>query len=341
MDFQEIRRKAKERAARAVAAAAPTPVVGPGGEPAVPPPRPGPPEAPRAPGKLIEDEGSAGAGEGPAEGEADRASGLDGGPTEGHGAVRKTPRRPAPGSPEALRLEAELAGRLASLSPAADARFVTWRPDGGPLPAMDAIAPAEGELLEPRRETSGPPAPLDALEDFFYSPDESAGAFGALVAPAGAVASPAVPLDEYLLFRLAGEEFGVEIGRVLEVMRTPPVTEVPRAPPDVLGIISVRGEVITVVDPRARFGLASSAGGPARRVVVVDDGEGACGLLVDQVAGVVRLPRGALEPCPDAIAAGAGEVFLGIGRVQQRLFTVLDARALLGPLRRATEAHPT
>jgi len=339
MDFQEIRRKAKERAARAAATDSPGPAVGPGGEPAAPP-RPGPVAAPRAPGKLIEEDGPGpGSKDGPAEGQG--AGGVEGGPPGADGSFPKSPRRPPPGSPEALRLEAELANRLAALSPAADARFVTWRPDGGPLPALAAIAPAEDDLAEPWRERSGPPAPLDALEDFFYRPDESAGAAGALVAPASdAVASLAVALDEYLIFKLAGEEFGVEIGRVLEVMRTPPVTEVPRAPPDVLGIISVRGEVITVVDPRARLGLAPGAGGPARRVVVVDDGEGACGLLVDQVAGVVRLPRGALEPCPEAIAAGGGEVFLGIGREQQRLFTVLDARALLGPLRRTPEARP-
>jgi purine-binding chemotaxis protein CheW len=253
---------------------------------------------------------------------------------------RLSPRRPAPGSPEALRLEAELATRLAALSPAADARFVTWRPDGGPLPVPEAISPVAGEALEPAR---GPawPGSLDPLDDFFYREDEASPGAGlaAQVTP-GELAREAVALDEFLIFRLGDEEFGVEISRVLEVMRTPPVTEVPRAPPDILGVISVRGDVVTVVDPRSRLGLTGSGGGPARRVVVVDDGAGACGLLVDQVAGVVRLPQGALEPCPQALGGGGGEVFLGIGREQERLFTVLDTRALLQPLRQAAGARP-
>ncbi len=321
---------AKERAARAAAAGvapstapAPQPALAPfEGEPppqAAPPAEPVPPAeaaVPRQPGQLIEEER-------PAEREP------------------LSPRRPPPGSPEALRLKAELASRLAALSPAADARFVTWRPDGGPLPVLEAIAPAAGEALEPARGPAWPTGSADPLDDFFYREDEASPGTG-LVAQAapGGLAREAVALDEFLIFRLGGEEFGVEIGRVLEVMRTPPVTEVPRAPPDILGVISVRGDVVTVVDPRSRLGLSAGASGPAPRVVVVDDGAGACGLLVDQVAGVVRLPQGALEPCPQAIGVGGGEVFLGIGREQERLFTVLDTRALLQPLRQAAGARP-
>jgi purine-binding chemotaxis protein CheW len=331
MDFQEIRRKAKERAARAAAAVGPAPApvevegAPPAHQPAV--------EAPvsRQPGQLIEGDGLVRQAEHP----SPLAPGDEGGgPNDPE---RSAPRRPPPGSPEALRLEAELASRIAALSPAADARFVTWRPDGGPLPDLEAIAPLAGEGLEVAR---GPIGPVDPLDDFFYREDEASAGAG-LLAPAvpGALVQGAVALDEFLIFRLGDEEFGVEIGRVLEVMRTPPVTEVPRAPPEILGVISVRGEVVTVVDPRARLGLPGGGAGPARRVVVVDDGEGACGLLVDQVAGVVRLPQGALEPCPQAIGGTGAEVFLGIGREHERLFTVLDTRALLRPLRQVAGAR--
>ena len=123
-------------------------------------------------------------------------------------------------------------------------------------------------------------------------------------------------------------------------MRTPPITEVPRAPADVRGVIAVRGELITVVDPRARLGLARSEGPPARRVVIVDDGDGACGLLVDGVAGVVRLPRGALEPCPQALGGAGGDLYLGIGRERDRLFLVLDVRGPAPAAARAAEARP-
>ncbi len=337
MDFQEIRRKAKERAARAAAGGTSAGVSAP-----VAPAHPLPPVEAREPGKLIEDQGLPHHRPDPVRGVPEvwvaDAAGTTHGPTD---PVRSSPRLPPPGSKEALRLEAELAIRLAALAPAADARFVTWRPDGEPLPELDSIAPSGGEPLDPARVGVRRPAPLDPLDDFFYREDEAAtGQELALATGQDGLATEAAAIDEFLIFGLGGEEFGVEIGRVLEVMRTPPVTEVPRAPPDVLGIISVRGDVVTVVDPRSRLGLDRASGGVARRVVVVDDGEGACGLLVDQVAGVVRLARGDLEPCPQTIGMAGGEIFVGIGREQARLFTVIDARALLRPLRRPVEARP-
>jgi purine-binding chemotaxis protein CheW len=64
-------------------------------------------------------------------------------------------------------------------------------------------------------------------------------------------------------------------------------------------------------------------------IVIVDAGEGPCGLLVDRVTSVVRVPRGSVEPCPQAVAGARAEILAGIGRAGERLFTVLDAAALL------------
>jgi purine-binding chemotaxis protein CheW len=195
-------------------------------------------------------------------------------------------------------------------------------------------------MEEPPRPQAIEPAPAP-LDDFFYREDE-AGPGSGLMGPsaaAGELLAPVV-LEEYLTFQLGGETYGLEIGRVLEVLRTPRITEVPRAPAGVAGIITVRGEVVTVVDPRGRIGLPHAEGPPAGRVVIVHDEEGTCGLLIDRVAGVARLPRGALEPCPQALGSAGGELFLGIGREQDRLFLVLDPRALLRPLRRGGEVRP-
>ncbi len=313
MDFLEIRRKAKERAARAARAATPAPPAEP---PAEPPVTDHPAEA--APESRIE----------PAPRRAPARPPL--------------PNRPPSVSPEELRAEAELGSRVAALPAAADSRFVTWRPDGGGLPDLAAIEPLQGEELSPPpvAEPAWALAPVAPLDDFFFDEAEAAPGAGLLQLPGAAgLVAPEV-LEEYLIFRLAGEAYAVEIGRVLEVLRTPSITEVPRAPADVSGVISVRGEVVTVVDPRGRLGLPRTDGPPARRVVIVDDGEGACGLLVDRVLGVVRLPRGGLEPCPQALGGAGGDLFLGIGRERERLFLVLDTRALLRPLRRSAEARP-
>jgi len=328
MDFLKIRRKAKERAARTGTATSGAVTPSPAAEGAVPA-QAGPAASPVAPIAAPA-----------AVAPTPPAAGRPGPPALLASSMPGPPIRALPGSPEALRREAEVGARVAALPFAPDARFVTWRPDGSGLPDLEAMPPPE----EPRPlvpEVAPPSVPLAPLDEFFYREDEPAPGLELLgpEAAAGELLAPVV-LEEYLIFRLAGETYGLEIRRVLEVLHTPRITEVPRAPADVLGVITVRGEVITVVDPRGRIGLPRAEGPPANRVLIVDDGEGTCGLLVDQVAGVVRLPRGALEPCPQALGSGGGEVFLGIGRDRDRLFLVLAPGPLLRPLRRTAEVKP-
>ncbi len=242
-------------------------------------------------------------------------------------------------------LEGVLQARFQGLAPSADGRFATWRPGSGPPPIEPDPQTYAGLEAEDDREEAPPPraeasapapgprtvlAPADPLDAFFYRPDEEASIVPAL----GAAASeePIVPrqvlLEEFLTFRLGKEEFAVAIARVREVLRAPRITEVPRAPAGVLGVVTVRGEVVPVVDARARLGVAGGAE-TSGRIVIVDTGEGPIGVLVDEVASVVRLPRGTIEPCPQGISAAASDCVTGIGRWRDRLFMVVDASALL------------
>jgi len=256
-----------------------------------------------------------------------------------------------------------LAARLQGLPPAGaappaalaadDARFTTWRPGAGapPVLAQDLDDGAPGPLVGAgqlatfaplRRVTpdldarpSAPPAPAaprDPLDDFFYRPDEAAPALPQLAPAAAQPDEPPLLLarEEYLTFLLGPEEYAVAIERVREVIRAPPITEVPRAPGHILGVVTVRGEVIAVVDPRRRLGLPLVALAEGEgKVVIVDAGEGSCGVLVDRVASVVRLRPGSIEPCPQGIAGQRSEFLAGIGRDGDRLFTLIDLAALL------------
>jgi purine-binding chemotaxis protein CheW len=232
----------------------------------------------------------------------------------------------------------------------ADPRFTTWRPGAGPPPRLpgaaaptcapraggeEPAAAAPAAARDPRPLATAvrePPAPADPLDDFFYHPGEAAPALP-LLAPAAPVPdepSPPLAREEYLTFLLGEEEYAVAIGRVREVIKAPPVTEVPRAPAHVLGVVTVRGQVVAVLDPRRRLGLPPAAPGERQgNVVIVDAGEGPCGLLVDRVASVARLPPGSIEPCPQGIAGPRSELLAGIGRAGDRLFTVLELGALL------------
>jgi purine-binding chemotaxis protein CheW len=230
-------------------------------------------------------------------------------------------------------LEGELA---ASLEGAQPGPFRAWRPGSDPAPFP--VAPGAPRPRPPSAGPRGPgvaPAPRrsapDPLEEFFYRPDEDGSDvpdLGAAPAePAPAAAAPA--LLEYLTFLLGGEEYAVAIDGVREVIKAPPITEVPRAPAGILGVITVRGEVVVVFDPRRRLGLGASALPEGGRVIVVHGSDGACGLVVDAVEGVVRLPPGALEPCPQGLAAASAEAMVAIGHHRDRIFTVLDLGALV------------
>ena len=265
-------------------------------------------------------------------------------------------------------IEGELAARLQGLTPAEDGRFATWRPGSGappPAPVLPLPPPREsreddfvlvsalGEgmpalaLPEPPGPAR-PGAPADPLDEFFYREDEA----GPELPVVGGQAEPAPPEDresgareEYLTFALGDEQYGIAIARVREVMRSPPITEVPHAPPHVLGVVTVRGEVVAVFDPRRRLALPGPA--PAAgvgRLVIVDVGEGPCGLLVDAVSSVVRVRAGSIEARPQGIGGAGAECLAGIGRHGERLFTVLDLGAFLrrspGAPRRAGEGKP-
>jgi purine-binding chemotaxis protein CheW len=123
---------------------------------------------------------------------------------------------------------------------------------------------------------------------------------------------------EYLAFMLAGENYAVRIAHVAEILKPPPITEVPRSSPTVLGVISVRGRLVTVVDLRRRFRLPDA---PVKanidrkaRILLADVGTGEqIGLLVDEVQQVWRLAAEEIEPA-NALGGEQPAHIAGIGR---------------------------
>lgn len=131
-------------------------------------------------------------------------------------------------------------------------------------------------------------------------------------------------------FRVGGEEFGLDVMNVLEVLRVPVVREVPRAPEFVEGLVDVRDAVIPVIDVRARFGVPGREGGGGEERLLVSEGtHGRVGLVVDDVAGVVALPEGAISSPPDFFKGLAGRYLKGIARSGDRLIILLDIDEIL------------
>ncbi len=103
-------------------------------------------------------------------------------------------------------------------------------------------------------------------------------------------------LREFLTFQLAGDPYAVPVERVREIVRMRPVTPIPRVPAALRGVISLRGEIVEVVDLRLQLGLAPTEPTRASRIIVLhgDDGR-MSGLLVDAVTDVLRVTEEAIR----------------------------------------------
>ncbi len=137
-------------------------------------------------------------------------------------------------------------------------------------------------------------------------------------------------LTEYLAFRLDTGLFALEIGRIGEILRIPPVTPVPRSAPFVMGIVGVRGRVLTVMDMRCKLRLACTDPTRHARILVVPAGSSdPVGLYVDEVLQVHRLADKEIEPVSRSLGTDSGEHVAGIARIGEALVVVLRLEPFL------------
>ncbi|ODC04137.1 chemotaxis protein CheW [Terasakiispira papahanaumokuakeensis] len=107
------------------------------------------------------------------------------------------------------------------------------------------------------------------------------------------------PVLQYVTFRLAEETYGINVMQVQEVLRYNEIAPVPGAPDYVLGIINLRGNVVTVIDTRLRFGLAPSEVSDATRIMIIEADQQVIGIMVDSVSEVVYLNQSEIETAPN------------------------------------------
>src|SRR6186713_2293115 len=103
------------------------------------------------------------------------------------------------------------------------------------------------------------------------------------------------PVLQWLTFRLDGETYGINVMQVQEVLRYTEIAPVPGAPSYVLGIINLRGNVVTVIDTRQRFGLVPTEVNDNTRIVIIEADKQVVGIMVDSVAEVVYLRQSEVE----------------------------------------------
>ena len=138
---------------------------------------------------------------------------------------------------------------------------------------------------------------------------------------------------KYLTFALGKEEYGLQILKVREIIGYMDVTAVPRTPPHVKGVINLRGQVISVVDLRSKFGMESAERTEQTCIIVVDiqqDGRRLnTGIVVDRVSEVLNIASEAIEEPPGFDASVKVDFILGMGKIGDSVKILLDIDKVL------------
>lgn len=129
---------------------------------------------------------------------------------------------------------------------------------------------------------------------------------------------------EFLIFKVSNEVYGIDIMDIKELIKPRDVTEVPRAPSFVSGIISLRGVIIPIIDMLDRLGLARETVTGRERVIVVRQDESYSGLLVDEIIQVVRIAKEDIEAAPTVLEGIDRDFVTGIGRTGGRMIILLN-----------------
>ncbi len=136
--------------------------------------------------------------------------------------------------------------------------------------------------------------------------------------------------NQFLTFSLGDEEYGVDILKVQEIKGYVPTTRLPNAPPEVVGVLNLRGTIVPIVDLRRTFGLETTEYSQFTAIVVVVVQGRVMGVIVDNVSEVVNIPAADIQPAPDFGGASLGPSTLrGMARLGERLIILLDIDVVL------------
>lgn len=135
--------------------------------------------------------------------------------------------------------------------------------------------------------------------------------------------------DKYLTFHIGKENYGIEIRHVIEIIVMQEITVVPDMPDFIIGVINLRGQVISVMDIRTRFKMESREYDDRTCIIVVKINDISMGLIVDTVNEVIDIPESQMDP-PPRTHSGIGSSFIrGMGKVDNSVKILLDIEKIL------------
>ncbi len=134
---------------------------------------------------------------------------------------------------------------------------------------------------------------------------------------------------EYLTFRLAQEEYGIDILKVQEIRGYEPPTRIAHAPKFVKGVVNLRGTIVPIVDMRLRFHCAQAAYDSFTVVIVLNLHQRVVGIVVDSVSDVLELTPEQIRPAPEVESTIDKGCITGLGSVGERMLILLDIEKLM------------
>ncbi|MEA2033551.1 MAG: chemotaxis protein CheW [Euryarchaeota archaeon] len=144
--------------------------------------------------------------------------------------------------------------------------------------------------------------------------------------------SSGVNQQQLVVFKLGGEDFGVDINQVREIIRKGTTTVVPNAPEFVKGVINLRGQITTIIDLRRKLGLAEKEDGDEQqeRIIVVEVNKNTVGMAVDAVTEVTYLSESDIDEVPTMVKENIGTEYLkGVGKLPDKLLILIDLKRVL------------
>lgn len=137
--------------------------------------------------------------------------------------------------------------------------------------------------------------------------------------------------EQFLTFRLCGQEYGISALKVQEIKGWEKVTPIPNSPPYIRGVVNLRGLIVPVIDLRLRFNLEETDYTTVTAIVVVNIGEKLAGLVVDSVSDVIDVAEDQRCAAPDFEGHQNREFISGLAEIDEKLLILLDIDRLVNP----------
>lgn len=134
---------------------------------------------------------------------------------------------------------------------------------------------------------------------------------------------------QFIIFRLGEERFGIDSLKITTIDRMKTITRVPKTPVFVKGVINLRGDIIPVMDLRAKFNLPPVEETEETRIIILKLEEISIGVIVDQVLQTIQLSGEDIENTSSLINSAAAEYISGIGKVSGEIVTLINFEKLV------------